>query len=82
MGGKAWQLWFDRKTGLLGLMVEDGGARPQTIEVSDYRRVGPVLAPFRFTTYGGALAKSRERQVESLDFRPADRNLFSLPRKP
>jgi len=50
--------------------------------VSDYRRVGPVLAPFKFTTYGGTLAKSRERQVESLDFRPADRNLFSLPRKP
>jgi len=82
MGGKPWQLWFDRQTGLLGLMVEDGGGKPQTIEVSDYRRVGPVLAPFKFTTYGGALAKSRERQVESLDFRPADRNLFSLPRKP
>jgi hypothetical protein len=80
VGGRARQLWFDRKTGLLGLMVEDGAAKPVTVEVSDYRRVGPVLVPFRFSTYGGDLAKPRERQVENLDFRPADRTLFSLPR--
>ena len=80
VGGKARQLWFDRKTGLLGLMVEDGAAKPVTVEVSDYRRVGPVLVPFRFTTYGGDLAKPRERQIDVLDFRPTDRTLFSLPR--
>ncbi len=82
VGGKARQLWFDRQTGLLGLMVEDGGPRPLTVEVSDYRRVGPVLVPFRFTTYGGVLPRSRERVVGAVDFRPADRDLFSLPRKP
>ena len=80
VGGKARQLWFDRKTGLLGLMVEEGAAKPVTVEVSDYRRVGPVLVPFRFTTYGGDLAKPQERQIGSLDLRPVDRTLFSLPR--
>ena len=82
VGGKARQLWFDRKTGLLGQMVEDGAVRPLTVEVSDYRRVGGVLVPFKYSAYGGALSKPRERVVESLDFRAADRDLFSLPRTP
>lgn len=81
-GGKARQLWFDRKTGLLGQMVEDEGGKPLTVEVSDYRRVGGVLTPFKFNTYGGALPRPRERVVEAVDFRAADRDLFSLPRKP
>jgi hypothetical protein len=82
VGGKARQLWFDRKTGLLGQMVEDRGGKPLTVEVSDYRRVDGVLAPFKFNTYGGDLPRPRERVVEAIDFRPADRDLFSLPRKP
>lgn len=76
--GKPWELWFDRGTGLLGLMVEVA-ARPMTVELSDYRRVGPVLIPFHSKTYGGDLVRPKERQLESIDFRPADRNLFSLP---
>lgn len=73
------ELWFDRKTGLLAQMVEVGVQKPLTIEVSDYRRVGAVQVPFRFVTYGGSLAKPVERKLQSVDFKTADRNLFSLP---
>lgn len=80
MGGRARELWFDRRTGLLGLMIESG-PKPLTVEVSDYRRVGAVMIPFRSVTSGGDLPRPRQRQVESIDFRPADRALFSLPAK-
>jgi hypothetical protein len=80
-GGRARELWFDRRSGLLTLMIDAGGPKPVTIEVSDYRRVGPVLIPFRTVTSGGDLARPRQRQIESIDFRPADRALFSLPAK-
>jgi hypothetical protein len=82
LGGQARELWFDRRTGLPARMVEAGGARPLTVELSDYRRVGPVLVPFRAVAYGADLARPRERQLDALDFRPADRSLFSLPAAP
>lgn len=80
-GGAPRELWFDRKTGLLGQMVEGAGAQRLTVEYSDYRQVGPVRVPFRAVAYGAALTRPRERQVESLDFAPADRSIFSLPRR-
>jgi hypothetical protein len=79
LGGQPRELWFDRKTGLLGRMVDASGVRPLTVEISDYRKVGPVLAPFRAVAYGADLPAPRERRRESIDFRPADRSLFSLP---
>jgi hypothetical protein len=79
LGGQPRELWFDRKTGLLGRMVEGAGAKPMTVEFSDYRKVGPVLVPFRAIALGANLASPRERRRESVDFRPADRALFSLP---
>jgi hypothetical protein len=78
-GGKPRELWFDRGTGLLGLMVDGAGPRPVTVELSDYRRVGPVLIPFRATTYGGDLSRPQERVLERIDFPAADRSMFSLP---
>jgi hypothetical protein len=80
-GGEPRELWFDRKTGLLGLMVEDDGGKRRTVEFSDYRRVGAVLVPFRQVAYGGGLARPRERVLERVDFAPADRAIFSLPRR-
>jgi hypothetical protein len=79
-GGDPWDLWFDRATGLLGRMVNATGARPVTIEFSDYRQAGPVKIAFRTTTYGGDLTRPQERVLERIDFQPPDRNLFSLPR--
>lgn len=79
-GGKARELWFDRKTGLLGRIVETEGKAPLTVEVGDYRRVGAVQVPFRFVSFGGGLAKPVTRTLEAVDFKPLDRAIFSLPR--
>ena len=77
-GGVPRELWFDRRTGLLGFMVETVGGVQTTTELSDYRKVGPVTAPFKLSiTEQGA--KPRERTLKSVDFRPADRSHFSLP---
>lgn len=78
--GKARELWFDRKTGLLGRIVDPNGQKALTVEVGDYRRVGGVTVPFRFVTFGGGLAKPVERVLQTVDFKPAPREIFSLPR--
>lgn len=75
VGGRAREAWFDRRTHLLGRIVDRSGPRPVTVEVSDYRKVGPVLMAFRFTSDA-----EPARVVETVDFRPVDRGLFSLPR--
>ena len=80
-GGEACEVWFDRKTGLPGRLVGTG-ARPASVEMSDYRRAGSVLIPFRYSTTVGGLAALRERVVEAADVRRVDRELFSLPRVP
>jgi hypothetical protein len=77
-GGRPRELWFDRSTGLLGLVVEEASPRPTMTDVLDYRRVGPVLVPHRFVTYGGDLPRSKVRVVEKMEFTAADRAMFSL----
>jgi len=79
-GGRARNLWFDRRTHLLSRMVEGDGPHPLTFELSDYRRVGPVLVAFRQTRDDGDPGGPRQRQLDSLTFVPADRGVFSLPR--
>ena len=82
-GGLARELWFDRATHLLARSVTPGRPRPVTEEVSDYRQVGPLRIAFRFTRDdggAGGAGGARVRQLERLDFAPADRGLFSLPR--
>lgn len=76
-GGEPRELWFDQRTGLLARIVDRTGRRASTILVSDYRKVGPVLIPFRFTGEGTA---SLARQRETLAFTPANRDHFSLNR--
>lgn len=78
-GGAPRELWFDRRSGLLGLIVDETGPRRLTTELSDYRRAGPVLVPFKSTTYGGDLLAPLERRIERMDLAPANRDLFSLP---
>lgn len=80
-GGRPRELWFDRGSGLLGRMVEPAadGASPRAVEIGDYRRVGRVKLPFRFTVTGGGLTQPVVRTLKTIDFRPADRARFSLP---
>lgn len=81
-GGEPRELWFDRKTGLLGQMVDVTGPRQGRTEFWDYRKVGGVQIPHRAMTYDGGRAKPEERKVESVAFPTADRDLFSLPPPP
>jgi hypothetical protein len=75
------ELWFDRRTHLLGRIVDRSGPQPITTELSDYRRIGPIQVAFHTTIQGAAgPLGGRDRQVESIVFTPADRALFSLPR--
>lgn len=77
-GGEPRELWFDRRTHLLTRIVDRAGSRPTAIELSDYRKVGPVRVAFRSAVEAGGPGQTR--QVESLVFTPADRAMFSLPR--
>jgi hypothetical protein len=77
-GGGARELWFDQRTHLLARIVDRSGRRSSAVAVSDYRRVGPVLVAFRYTSEPGGPPDPLARQVETLAFTPADRNLFSL----
>lgn len=81
-GGSPRELWFDRRSHLLGRIIDRTGPRVAATRVSDYRRVGPVLVAFRYEPEPGAPAGVARRQVETLTFAAADRDLFSLPRTP
>lgn len=79
-GGEPRELWFDQHSRLLARIVERSGRRASAVTVSDYRKVGPVRVAFRYTPEPGAAADARPRELESLAFTPADRDLFSLNR--
>lgn len=78
--GHARELWFDARTHLLARMVQRADGKAW--RVSDYRKVGPVKVAFRIEaeTGAGPIPYAPARQIESLDFKPADRTMFSLPR--
>ncbi len=78
-GGKPRELWFDRRTHLLARIIDRTGPRPLAMELSDYRRVGPVRVAFRAVADDGDPARRQETQLETVSFLPADRTLFSLP---
>jgi hypothetical protein len=79
-GGAPSELWFDRRTHLLGRIVDRTGPRAVAIKVSDYRKVGPVLVAFRYEPEPGGPPGAPRRQIETLTFAAVDRDLFSLPR--
>jgi hypothetical protein len=78
-GGEQCDLWFDQSAGLLARIV-DRGQRARTVELSDYRRVGRLMLPFKRVTYGGDLNRPSERIAERVEAAAPDRALFSLPR--
>jgi hypothetical protein len=77
-GGAARELWFDRRTHLLGRVVDRTAPQAVTVEFSDYRRVGPIRVAFHVTVHGPAGVEARD--IDAVVFTPADRALFSLPR--
>lgn len=81
-GGEPRELWFDQKSHLLRRIVDRTGRRAEALQVSDYRKVGPVLIPFRITPEGAAQGEpdSLARERESIVFAPTERERFSLDR--
>ena len=79
-GGEPRELWFDRRTGQLAIIVDETGPRQGRTEFSDYRRAGRITVAFKAFTYGGTHPASAEMKVESVDAEAPDRALFSLPR--
>lgn len=79
--GEPRELWFDRRTGLLGRMVDGRSSQPRTLEFSDYRKAGRLTLPFHVVTTGGGLSQPLERQLEKIEAVAPDRALFSLPRE-
>ena len=77
--GQPRELWFDQRSHLLARIVDPGAPRP-AVQVSDYRKVGPVLVAFRYAPEGGGAGGLLVRQRETLAFTPSDRDLFSLNR--
>jgi hypothetical protein len=74
-GGEPRELWFDRRTHLLARVVDRTGARPVTTDLSDYRRVGSLLLPFRMSADRGGWTDLRVTEAVTLE--TPDRNLFS-----
>jgi hypothetical protein len=79
-GGRPRELWFDRQTGLLGLVIDETGGKRVTTELSDYRKVGKVMLPFVTVTTGGDLTAPRRRELKTVDFPVVGRDLFTLSR--
>jgi len=81
--GHARELWFDARTHLLARMVDRSGPQPVAWRYSDYRKVGPIKLAFRIDADrdgAGPVPYAPVRQIETLDFRPVERAIFSLPR--
>jgi hypothetical protein len=74
-GGTPRELWFDRQSHLLARMVDRSGRK--AVAFSNYRRVGPVRVAFHITDE----ATGQVRELDAVDFAPADRTRFSLPRR-
>lgn len=75
IGGEARELWFDRATGRLDRIVDRSGPAPVVVSLSDYRKVGPVIVPFRSVSERGG--RSEERLADAVVFTPVDRTRFT-----
>lgn len=82
MGGLPRELWFDRRTRLLARIVDRNGAQPSIVELSDYRRSGPVMAPHRMVVDADDPARRLEVVLQKVTIEAPDRALFSLARPP
>jgi hypothetical protein len=78
-GGRAFELWFDRETHLLGRIADTHGAPAVTVDISDYRKVGAVLIGFHGVISLTDGTKVDELDVRSVEFGPVDRSRFDPP---
>lgn len=78
-GGRALELWFDRETHLMGRLADPHGPPAVTVDISDYRKVGPVLIGFHgvIRLADGTVADTLN--VASTELVPVDRSRFDPP---
>jgi hypothetical protein len=79
LGGLSQELWFDRRTRLLGRIVDRSGGRAVTTELSDHRKAGAITLPYRQSLESGD-GPAKVRQARTITIGAADRALFSLAR--
>lgn len=51
-GGRALEVWFDRKSHLIARVVDPRGTPPVTVEASDYRRIDGLSAAYQLNVIG------------------------------
>lgn len=78
-GGRAFELWFDRATHLLGRIGDLKGSPAVTVDISDYRKVGPVLIGFHGVIRLADGTVADELNLASVELGAADRSLFDPP---
>ncbi|HEY3812904.1 MAG TPA: hypothetical protein VGL66_06735 [Caulobacteraceae bacterium] len=78
-GGRGAQLWFDRKTHLLGRIVDDKGSPPVAVDISDYRHVGKTLVAFRAVIRSLDGKELEQMQVASVKYRKLPASTFDAP---
>jgi len=76
-GGEPREVWFDRRTGLPGVIVDDAGERKSRTELSDYKKSGSVTVAHRSVVFGEGAPQNR--RLQSVRFGVVDRGMFSLP---
>ena len=81
-GGRAFELWFDRKTHLMGRIDDLHGTPAVTVDISDYRKVGPVLIGFHGVVRIPDGTVVEELNVGTVVLTKVDRSRFSPPAKP
>jgi hypothetical protein len=78
-GGRAFELWFDRETHLLGRIADPHGTPAVTVDISDYRRTGPVLIGFHGVVKLPDGTVADELNLASFELGPVDRSRFDPP---
>jgi hypothetical protein len=78
-GARAFELWFDRTSHLLGRIVDTTGTPAVSVELSDYRETGPVLIAYAGTIRLPDGTAADRGQVGLIELRRIPRDQFDPP---
>lgn len=80
-GGRAFDVWFDRETHLIGRVVDKNAAQPVTVEAGDYRRAGKFTIAFSLKVLGTANAVLDQGRVTLFRCDTDVSSMFDPPRE-
>jgi hypothetical protein len=81
-GGRAFEVWFDRRTHLLGRIVDQKGTPPVWVEIKPPRRVGDVTVSMGGVIHSFDGAFSEDMRVASVEYRDVPDSTFDPPASP